>query len=77
MNRINDAFDEKFREVFEKGKWNGNIDVFFPFSEELQKIVHRTPLDIELLSLRRYRRKTRKKLERRMRRYHELFRFAH
>ncbi|MFX1236866.1 MAG: hypothetical protein ACFFAS_20580 [Promethearchaeota archaeon] len=77
MNKINDAFNAKYFNLFESKKWDGNIVQFYSFTEALQKIVHRTPLDIELLNIRRIRRKTRRKLERRMRRYRELFRLAH
>lgn len=49
--KIADEFNKKYFELFAENKWDGNIDTFKPFSNDLRKIVKKEPISEKFLQL--------------------------
>lgn len=48
---IAEKFNDKYFEMFAENKWDGNIEAFEPFSEDLREIVKKEPIAEKFLQL--------------------------
>ncbi|MHA1147510.1 MAG: hypothetical protein ACTSR8_04630 [Promethearchaeota archaeon] len=72
INLISDTFSSKFKTILENERWDGSIEIFKTFSEDLQKIVQRKPLNIRLLKEKMMKRLQKKRQDRILRRKDEI-----
>ena len=77
IDHIHTIFYKKYENILQTDKWDGSTEVFNSFSDELQQIVHRKPLNIKLLKEKMMKRLQQKRQDRIMRRKDEIKRLRY